>query len=183
MIRKVLHLISEERETNSYFIPINLLKISTKGFDCDKEPINNFLKLYAAKNMANKLSTTFVLPYRETPEAKKGRIAAFYTLANSTIARDELPEAKLPRYPVPIILLAQLGVHNAFQGQRLGEKTLIYALRHAFSVITNDDGIPSYGVVLDVLDEDAKKFYQRFEYFIEIAELKLFVPLSELELL
>lgn len=174
---------SEEQEINSHFVPINLTQISTKGFDCGKKPINNFLKHYAAKNMANKLSTTFVLPYRETPEEKKGRIAAFYTLANSTVAPYELPEAKLPRYPVPIILLAQLGVHNAFQGQRLGEKTLIYALRHAFSVITKDDGIPSYGVVLDVLDEDAKRFYQRFKYFIEIAELKLFIPLSELELI
>jgi hypothetical protein len=42
-------------------------------------------------------------------------------------------------------------------------------------------GIPSYGVVLDVLDEDAKAFYNAFDFFIEIAPHKLFAPMTSLK--
>ena len=62
-----------------------------------------------------------------------------------------------------MILLARLAVDNQFKGQRLGEKTLITALRK--SVELTDIGLPALGIVLDVLDEEALNFFRRYEIF------------------
>src|SRR5690554_4089580 len=106
------------------FLPLDPREVNVKSFDCGKDAINIYLRRYAAKNMSLNLNRTFVLPYtsRESPE--KSHVAAYYTLAHQTLVREELPDPpQLPRYPVPVILLAQLGVDRRFHRQGLGAKT------------------------------------------------------------
>lgn len=108
-------------------------------------------------------------------------IAAYYTLAASTISRRDIPVPQsLPRYPVPVTLLARLAVAVNFQGSRLGEKSLVYALRH--TVKLSDEGLPSLGLVLDVLDKGALAFYQRFDFFHAFTTdpMRLFAPMIAL---
>ncbi|MBA6411681.1 GNAT family N-acetyltransferase [Parahaliea sp. F7430] len=171
------------------FLPLDTRAINVKSFDCGKDAINTYLRRYAAKNMALNLNRTFVLPY--TPEAYIGKespgkshVAAYYTLAHQTLVREELPDpSRLPRYPVPVILLAQLGIDRRFHRQGLGAKTLVYALRHAYQIASNPKGIPALGVVLDVLDQDALAFYQSFDFFFPLTDnpMKLFIPIASLE--
>ena len=100
--------------------------------------------------------------------------------------REELPDpSRLPRYPLPVILLAQLGIDQRLHGQGLGAKTLVYALRHAYQIASNPKGLPAMGVVLDVLDQDALAFYQSFEFFLPLTNdpMKLFVPMTLLKTL
>ena len=127
--------------------------------------MNTFLARFAVKHMKLGLSRTWVLPDTDgTRQAKKTPIAAYYTLASATVTREEVPTDKiLPRYPVPVVLLARLAVDNQFKGQRLGEKTLITALRK--SVELTDIGLPALGIVLDVLDEESLSFYNHYEIF------------------
>ena len=171
------------------FLPLDTGAINVKSFDCSKDAINTYLRRYAAKNMALNLNRTFVLPYM--PEAyigkedsRKSHVAAYYTLAHQTLVREELPDpSRLPRYPVPVILLAQMGIDRQFHRQGLGAKTLIYALRHAYQIASNPKGIPALGVVLDVLDQDALAFYRSFDFFLPLSDTptKLFVPIASLE--
>ena len=86
----------------------------------------------------------------------------------------------LPAYPVPVVLLARLAVNHCFQNQGLGEKTLVSALRQ--SVCLTDKGLPALGVVLDVLDNQALGFFQRFEVFHSFTNdpMRLFVPMNVL---
>ena len=168
------------------FLPLDASTINVKSFDCGKEAINIYLRRYAAKNMALNLNRTFVLPYAPEEGAGKSSVAAYYTLAHQTLVREELPDpSRLPRYPVPVVLLAQLGIDRRFQGQGLGAKTLVQALRHACQIAGNPNGIPAIGVVLDVLDQDALGFYQSFEFFFSLTDnpMKLFVPMKSLETL
>lgn len=175
--------------TTPEFLPLDTRAINVKSFDCGKEAINTYLHRYAAKNMALNLNRTFVLPY--IPEAlipkegsRKSHVAAYYTLAHQTLLREELPDpSRLPRYPVPVILLAQLGLDRQFHRQGLGAKTLVYALRHAYQIASNPKGIPALGVVLDVLDQDALAFYQSFDFFLPLTDypMKLFLPIASLE--
>jgi hypothetical protein len=74
-----------------------------------------------------------------------------------------------------------LAVDQRFQGQRIGEKTLISAHRH--SVTLTERGLPAMGLILDVLDEDALAFYQRFELFQPLTDdpMRLFVPMQVAE--
>ncbi|MBN4055233.1 GNAT family N-acetyltransferase, partial [bacterium AH-315-K03] len=112
-----------------------------KSFDCGTPSITQYLHRYAIKNMGLNLSSTFVLPFDGTSStgSDKQKIAGFYTLANLTVAAGEVPVDKaLPRYPVPVVLLAQLGIDKSLQRQGLGSKLLIAALRHAYKVCTNE---------------------------------------------
>jgi len=173
------------------FLPLDTKEINVKSFDCGKDAINIYLRRYAAKNMALNLNRTFVLPYIPkalAPEegSRKSHVAAYYTLAHQTLVREELPDpSRLPRYPIPVILLAQLGIDRQFHRQGLGAKTLVYALRHAHQIATHPKGIPAVGVVLDVLDQDALAFYQSFEFFLSLTDnpMKLFIPIASLEVL
>ncbi len=166
------------------FQPLDTQRVDVKSFDCGKEAVTTYLRRYAAKNMALNLNRTFVLSYQTESSSAKLPIAAYYTLAHQTLKREDIPTTKrLPRYAIPAILLAQLGIDHRFQGQGLGAKTLIQALRHAHHITSNPEGIPAMGVVLDVLDYDAMAFYQSFEFFIPLTEnpMKLFVPMVSLE--
>ncbi len=151
-----------------------------KAFDCGKETMNLFLSRYALKHNKQGLSRTVVLS-ADCQDSKKQRILAYYTLAGSTITRETVPaSSSLPRYPIPVILLARLAVDRRYQGQGLGEKTLVSALQNAQQL--NQRGLPAYGVVLDVLDDDAMGFYEKFEFFklTHSKERKLFVSMQTL---
>jgi len=168
------------------FLPLDPSEINVKSFDCGKDAINTYLRRYAAKNMALNLNRTFVLPYSPDEGSEKSHVAAYYTLAHQALVREELPDpSRLPRYPVPVILLAQLGVDHRFHRQGLGAKTLVHALRHAYQIASNPNGLPAMGVVLDVFDQDALGFYQSFEFFLPLTvnSMKLFVPMASLETL
>lgn len=154
-----------------------------KGFDCGKVSMNQFLSRHAAKHNKQGLSRTMVLTADEAIDnlGDKRRIVAYYTLASSTMTRESIPAASsLPRYPIPVMLLARLAVDKNYHRQRLGEKTLISALQHAQQL--NQQGLPAYGLVIDVLDDDAMAFYKKFDFF-ELAhgdERKLFVSMQTL---
>lgn len=162
------------------FVQANKTKHLLKAFDCGKPDMNLFLSRFAEKHTKLGLSRTFVLPL-DAPETNKVPIAAYYTLAASTVSRYDVPTTQsLPRYPVPVALLARLAVDINFQGNRLGEKSLVYALRHAVRLC--DEGLPALGLVLDVLDQDALEFYHRFDFFHAFTNdpMRLFVPMTAL---
>ena len=168
------------------FLPLDPSAVNVKSFDCGKDAINTYLRRYAAKNTALNLNRTFVLPYTSEESSEKYHVAAYYTLAHQTLVREELPDpSRLPRYPVPVILLAQLGIDQRFHRQGLGAKTLVHALRHAYQIACNPNGIPALGVVLDVLDQEALAFYRSFDFFLSLTNnpMKLFVPMASLEIL
>ncbi|MCP4409587.1 MAG: GNAT family N-acetyltransferase [Gammaproteobacteria bacterium] len=161
------------------FVLVDHSQHDLKKFNCGKLDMNMFLARFAVKNMRLGLSRTWVLPVvAENQQSQKAQIAAYYSLASSTVMREEIPSNKsLPGYPVPMVLLARLAVDKQFKGQRLGEKTLIAALRK--SVALTDAGLPALGVILDVLDEEALGFYQRYEIFEPFTDepMRLFVSM------
>jgi hypothetical protein len=165
------------------FVALNAIAFDVKAFDCGKPDMNQFLARHAAKHMAQGLSSSWVLPAELPKEGEKTPIAAYYTLAMATVVKDDVPTeaglGSLPGYPVPVVKLARLAVSVHLQGQRYGEKTLIYALRHAAKMTAPGAGLPAAALVLDILDADAKGFYDKFEFFHELGgdPMKLFVPM------
>jgi hypothetical protein len=77
-----------------------------------------------------------------------------------------------------VVLLARLAIDKTFQGKRIGEKTLVTALRK--SVALTNTGLPALGLVLDVLDDDALGFYQRYKIFEPFTDdpMRLFAPMT-----
>jgi GNAT superfamily N-acetyltransferase len=104
-----------------------------------------------------------VLPTK-APTGEKAGICAYYTLSHTQIERETLPLAlakKLPRYPVPVMLIAQLAVYNDAQGQGLDKVTLIRALRHCLEINAH---LPSFAVIVDALDEGEQGFYEQYGF-------------------
>ena len=162
------------------FVPVDNKKHLIKNFDCGKPDMNSFLSRFSVKHTKLGLSRTLVLPVDDLT-SNKTPIAAYYTLAATTVSRQDIPASQsLPCYPVPVTLLARLAVDVNYQGNRLGEKSLVYALRHAVRLC--DEGLPSLGLVLDVLDKDSLGFYQRFDFFHKFTTdpMRLFVPMTAL---
>lgn len=165
------------------FVLANRTQHNLKAFNCGKPGMDMYLARFAVKNMELGLNRTWVLTVDDgqTPQ----QVAAYHTLAASTVTREEIPTDKnLPAYPVPVVLLARLAVDEQFQGKgtgpRLGEKTLITALRK--SVELTDAGLAAFGLILDVLDDDALKFYQRYDMFEPFTDdpMRLFVSMHTL---
>jgi hypothetical protein len=165
------------------FVIVDKAQHNLRKFSCGKPNMDTHLARFAVKNMQLGLSRTWVLPVvNDDPNIQKTPIAAYYTLASSTVNRESIPTDKsLPGYPVSVVLLARLAVDKQFLGQRLGEKTLVTALRK--SVELTDTGLPAVGVILDVLDEDALRFYQHFDMFKPFTDdpMRLFVSMNTLK--
>lgn len=162
------------------FVAVNKASHDLKLFDCGKSSMNEFIHRYALKHSKLGLSRTFVLTESKTSE--KAKIAAYYTLAVSCVLKDDIPaKQSLPTYPIPVILLARLAIDNSYQGKGVGAKSLVYALRHAVKLTSS--GLPAYGVVLDVLDDQALMFYRQFDFFEQFTNdpMRLFVPMKTLE--
>jgi hypothetical protein len=162
------------------FVVVDKTKHDLKSFDCGKPKMNEFLARFAVKHMEVGISRTWVLTLAEPLEKQeKFTIAAYYTLAIETVKRHEIPfPNSLPTYPLPVVLLARLAVNKIYQNQRVGEKSLIAAFRKAVEL--TEVGLPAIGVVLDVLDDCALKFYQQFEVFESFTNdpMRLFLPMN-----
>lgn len=161
------------------FCAVDNSKHLIKNFDCGKKDMNQFLSRFAIKHAKLGLSRTMVLTIDDNKDKKQ--VAAYYTIAASNVIRKTIPTTQsLQHYPIPIALLARLAVDINFQGNKLGEKALIYALRH--SVRLCDRGLPAYGLVLDVLDNEALGFYKKFNFFQPFSDnpMRLFVPMNKL---
>lgn len=160
------------------FVTLDPAVHDVKGFDCGKDALNTFLVRFAAKHARLGISSTWVLA--ETGGTGKAPIAAFFTLAGHTVTRGGLPasQQRLPRFQLPVVLIAQLAVAKAHVRQGLGEKTLVTALRKA--VALTDAGLPAIGIVLDVLDEDAVGFYDHFGAFEPFTDnpMRLFMSMN-----
>lgn len=163
------------------FTLLDTTQHNVKPFSCGKPSMDEFLKRHAANHMKTGISSTWVLPVLDDPQPAKSRVAAYYSLTSSTVKKKEIPfDKSLPKYPVPVALLARLAVDEAFSRQGLGAKTLVTALRK--SVELTDKGLPAVGLIVDVLDEDALAFYQKFEMFEPFTDdpTRLFVPMHTL---
>ena len=106
------------------------------------------------------------------------RVCGYYTLASGAVAFEKLPEtsAKLPKHPVPVVLLARLAVDQAVQGQRLGEALLIDALSRCLELAAK---LGIYAVEVDAIDQQSRAFYEKYGFVPLLDnELHLFLPVS-----
>ena len=167
-------------ERSQEFVLVDPARHEVKTFNCGKPAMNQFLARFAVKHMRLGISSTWVLTAES--DDSKVPVIAYYTLTAGTVSREEIPfDKSLPRHPVPVVLLAKLATDHHYQGQGIGEKTLVKALRK--SVELTNSGLPALGTILDVLDEDALSFYQRYEIFKPFTNdpMRLFAPMTVLQ--
>src|SRR4051794_6762095 len=95
-------------------------------FTCGKGPLDDFIRRLVSQYEKRNLGRTYV-----AARPAERTVCGYYTLASGAIEFQDLPQPsarKLPKHPVPVILLARLAVDRSAQGQGLGEALLLDAL-------------------------------------------------------
>lgn len=156
--------------------PLDPAKHRREEFRCESVELTEFLQRRARKEMAARTSACFVL----VTEADPGRVAGYYTLSQTSVVTQALPEAltkRLPRYPeLGATLLGRLARDLAWKGQQVGRLLLIDALRRSVRMSEQAGAVV---VVTDPKDPKAAAFYAQFG-FRPLDERRMFVPMSEL---
>lgn len=165
---------------SSRFVELDKAIHNRKSFDCGQLELNTFLQQFAVRHRIAGISKTMVLPAQENA----GDLCAYYTLTHTEIKRQSLPQSlskKLPRYPIPVMLIAQLAVHKNAQGHGLGKITLIRALLHCLDINSH---LPSHAVVVDALNQEVQRFYEQYRFqFLDThnRRTRLFLPMKTVE--
>lgn len=149
-----------------------------KEFSCGKDMLDNYLHKQANQDIKRKLSACFVLNDKETDLLK-----GYYTLTNNSISQELIPkefQKKLPNSykSIPTTLLGRLAIDNRFQKQGVGKLLLVDALKRSYEI---SKSIGSFAVVVDPIDEDADRFYNKYG-FIKLPDSgKMFLPMKTIK--
>lgn len=153
-------------------------KHNKKDFDCGKELLNNYIHNQAGQDVKRKLAACFVLAEKDTHD-----IQGYYTLSSNSIPLSSFPESiqkKLPKSytSIPATLLGRLAIDIKDQGKGIGKILLIDALKRSYE---SSIKIGSFAVVVDPIDEEAEKFYEKYG-FIKLPDSgKMFIAMDTLK--
>lgn len=147
------------------------------AFACGKPLLDDFIRTRVSQYEKRRLGKTYVA----VPEGEKW-VLGYYTLAAGAVMFEHLPteaSRKLPKHPVPVVLLARLAVDQSAQGQRLGEGLLLDALQRSLNL---SDSLGAYAVEVHALDDPAIAFYVRYGFRPLLDNPKhLYLPLATIE--
>ena len=144
------------------------------AFDSGTPELDIWLKRRALANEAQGTSRTYVV-------TERGRVVAFYALANGAGARTDV-SAKSRRNmpePIPVMVIARSAIDSAYQKQGLGSALLKDALLRVIAA-AQIAGIRA--VLLHAMSDDAKRFYERagfHEYPVD--PMMMMITLAEVE--
>jgi GNAT superfamily N-acetyltransferase len=138
-----------------FFYPIEKLSSEheVESFDCGKEELNLFLKQFALVNQHAESAQTYVA-------CKAKQVVAYYSLTVGSILHPDVPERVkkgLPKYPIPVMILARLAVDSQFHSQGLGKALLKNALQRTAQ---GADIAGIRALLVHAKDDEAKAFYE-----------------------
>lgn len=131
---------------------------AVEKFDCGEEALNRFLVRFALPNQMANASQTYV------GIADDDAIVGFYTLVVGEVRHERAPERLtkgLARHPVPVMLLARLGVDTRWHGKGIGAGLLRDAVLRTLQVA---DLAGVRAIVVHAKNEAARTFYERFDF-------------------
>ncbi|MDF7662641.1 GNAT family N-acetyltransferase [Erwiniaceae bacterium L1_54_6] len=144
-------------------------------FHCGEIVLDEWLRQRGLKNQAMGAARTFVVCRSNSKE-----VVGFYSLATGSVnhatatgsLRRNMPD------PIPIIILARLGVDTSFHGKGLGADLLHDAILRSYRVAEN---IGVRAIMVHALTEGAKSFYLHHGFKASTSqERTLFLPLNNI---
>lgn len=143
-------------------------------FDCNEATLNEFLLRQAGQQQRRGLGKTYVAL------ADDGvTVTGFVTVSAGQVATaSSAAQAKLPRYPAPVLRIGRLAVDTRHQGKGVGQDLLAFALHMA---VEFSQQVGLYAVLVDAKHKQAKSYYVKLG-FIVCADnpLCLYLPIATL---
>jgi GNAT superfamily N-acetyltransferase len=130
------------------------------AFDCGSDAQSEWLRRYARQAQAAGTSRIYVAT-RPGPLA----VVGYYALAAGSVEPADAPDRLLKgagRYPVPVVLMARLGVDRTAQGLGLGQSLVIDALSR---IVQAADVIGVRALLVHAESEEARQFYLHLAEF------------------
>jgi GNAT superfamily N-acetyltransferase len=146
-------------------------------FCCGKAPLDEFVRTLVSQYEKRGLGRTYVAVLRG-----QKKVCGYYTLASGAIPFAHLPPKvakKLPKHPVPAVLLGRLAVDQSAHGRGLGE----YLLMDAFRVsLTLSESVGLYAVEVFAIDDGARRFYEKYGFApLGDSDRHLYLPMKTIE--
>jgi len=126
-------------------------------FDCGKEPLNRYIREVARQSADRNLGVTQVV----VPEPGGADSMGYFTLVTRTVEAATVPEKRLPKGPIGVVLLGRLAVDTKYRGQGLGKRMLLRAMAET-ELASRRIGV--YALCLDALDDDARSWYLGLDF-------------------
>ena len=158
--------------------PIRLVPFAASfdrsAFDCGEQAVNDWFRRQAGQSQRSNNTLTILA-------VQGARVVGFYASRVGTMEKGEVAEAfgvGRARYPMPAILLAQLGVDARSQGRGLGVSLLVHALE---SFLTVADKVGVEVILVDALTTELCAFYRKMGFrSLEDRHLRMFMPVKVL---
>ncbi|NYT82597.1 GNAT family N-acetyltransferase [Alcaligenaceae bacterium] len=159
--------------------PWQILAFDSKRYDrtafsCGAAELDRYLREHASQDIKRDVARIFVAVRPETTT-----IRGYYSLSATSFQRDEMPveqARKLPRYPVPAVLLGRLAVDRDAQGSGLGEFLLMDAM---YRTLLATQVMAVHAMVVDAKDASSAKFYRKYGFIaFPNNTQRLFLPMA-----
>ncbi len=148
------------------------------GFQCGNPALDEFIQALVSQYEKRRLGKTFVVVRADESHT----VVGYYTLAAGAVAFAHVPEEvvrKLPKHPLPVILLARLAVDQAAQGQRVGEALLTDALRRSLEL---SKSLGVFAVEVLAIDAQAAAFYGKYGFTPLLDDARhMYLPIRAIE--
>lgn len=129
------------------------------NFSCGKPALDTFLRSLVSQYEKRGLARTYVAVAPGSVQ-----VAGYYSLAASHLEVSALSDGlkkKLPKHPIPTMLLGRLAVDSSFHGQGLGEYLLLDAIQ---TVLDLSEQVGIFGIDVWAIDDGASAFYQKYGF-------------------
>lgn len=130
---------------------------AVESFSCGQPELDRFLIRHALQAQQVNSSQTYVGLSGDT-------IVGFYTIVAGEVRHADAPERivkGMPRYPIPLLVLARLAVHSNWQGRGIGAGLLLDALGRTLQVA---DVVGVRALAVHAKDDTAASFYRHFGF-------------------
>ncbi len=144
------------------------------AFSCGLSELDRYLARQAGQDIRRRIARVFVCTAGDADA-----VLGFYTLSALSIDLASLPDdlsRKLPRHPVPCVLIGRLAVDRSAHGRGLGRMLLADAVKRT---VAAGEAVAMHALIVDAANEDAKRFCERFG-FVPLTDdpMRLFLPLG-----
>jgi GNAT superfamily N-acetyltransferase len=148
-------------------------------FYCGVEMLDHYLQRQARQDVQRHISRVFISAEADHPK----KVLGYYTLSSLSIELSQLPEElsrKLPKHPIPAVLIGRLAVDQSALGKGVGKMLLADAVKR---VLVVSDEVAIYAIVVDAINRDAQKFYESFGFtLLNNDSHKMFLAIKSIQL-